>query len=249
MIAVSEQSFLDIQNVGAGYGDTKIISGISLAVARGETFGLIGLNGAGKTTLIKTILGLKEAETGSILVAGQDAGSEKAKQSLAYLPERFDPPWFLNAYEFIDFTMALYNTKVSRTEIETISDKVGFDRKYLSHRAGSYSKGMRQKVGLMATFLTPAPLLILDEPMSGLDPLARAQVKGLLEKARGEGRTCFLSSHILADMEEMCDRVAVLHGGTLRFTGAPARLLEETGEKYLERAFLSHIGGEGSLAA
>lgn len=240
---VSVENFLDIENVAAGYAGTNIVSDISLKVMRGETFGLIGLNGAGKTTLIKTILGLKEAQAGRIFVAGEDAGSESAKKNLAYLPERFDPPWFLNAYEFIDFTMALYNSKVTRADVEAISKQVGFDKQYLSQKAGNYSKGMRQKVGLMATFLTPAPLLILDEPMSGLDPLARFQVKSLLEKARSEGRTCFLSSHILADMEEMCDRVAVLHSGTLRFTGAPSKLLVDTGEKYLERAFLKHIGG------
>lgn len=248
MIAVSE-AFLDIANVTAGYGSKTVITDISLQIKAGETFGLIGLNGAGKTTLIKTILGLKSPLAGKLLVAGNEAGSEAAKKNLAYLPERFDPPWFLNAYEFIDFTMDLYDAKTSRSEVEKLAVQVGFDPAYLSRKAGSYSKGMRQKIGLMATFLTPSPILILDEPMSGLDPLARSQVKKLLEGAREAGRTCFLSSHILADMEELCDRVAILHGGAMRFVGTPADLLQCTGEKYLERAFLKHVDGDGTIAA
>src|SRR5690606_29976104 len=103
-------------------------------------------------------------------------------------------------------------------------------------------KGMRQKLGLMATLMTNCPLLILDEPMSGLDPLARAYLKDVLRAARGQGRTIFLSSHVLSDMNEICDRVSVLHQGKLEYLGTPAGLREQTGNDNIERAFLSIIG-------
>jgi len=240
---------LDITGVGASYGDVRIIRDISLSVGKGETYGLIGLNGAGKTTLLKTILGLKDASEGTIFIDGHRAGSTAAKQQLAYLPERFDPAWFLNAYEFIDFTTSLYGAKVERSAVDAMAIELGLNVSYLPKRAKAYSKGMRQKLGLMATFLTSCPLLILDEPMSGLDPLARAQVKNLMITAKKEGRTIFLSSHILSDMEELCDRVSVLHGGKVIFTGKPQDLLAQTGETQLERAFLKRIAPSQDLAA
>lgn len=240
---------LSIKSVAAGYGAQTVISDITLDVAIGETFGLIGLNGAGKTTLIKTILGLKDVKSGDIRIAGHPAGSGPAQRHLAFLPERFDPAWFLNAYEFIDFTLSLYGRRIERREADDMAEGLGLKKAFLAKKAQTYSKGMRQKLGLMTTFLTGCPLLILDEPMSGLDPLARAQVKDLVISARKEGRTVFLCSHILSDMEELCDRVAVLNGGKIVFTGAPADLLEQSGVTHLERAFLSLIGDAGAKAA
>jgi ABC-2 type transport system ATP-binding protein len=241
--------FLDISEVAAGYGGANVISGITLDVRAGETYGLIGLNGAGKTTLLKTILGLKDQSAGTITVAGHAGGSAEAKKQLAFLPERFDPAWFLNAYEFIDFTLSLYGRKASRADIDALAVKLGLQLSFLPKRAQTYSKGMRQKLGLMTTFLTGCPLMILDEPMSGLDPLARAQVKDIIIEARGQGRTTFLSSHILSDMEELCDRIAVLHGGKIVFIGNPADLIAKSGQPQLERAFLSLIDKNLAVAA
>lgn len=242
-------AFLKISGVHAGYGGLNVIQDVSLEIMAGETFGLIGLNGAGKTTLLKTILGLKDPSAGVIEVAGHPAGSAPAQKQLAFLPERFDPAWFLNAYEFINFTLALYNRKIVRPEIDAMSVRLGLKTSFLSKRAQTYSKGMRQKLGLMTAFMTQCPLLILDEPMSGLDPLARAQVKDIVSDARKAGRTTLLSSHILADMEELCDRVAVLHGGKILFIGKPAGLLAQQGRDTLERAFLSLIGPQIPVAA
>lgn len=245
----SDRVFLDISNVAAGYGGKNVISDITLDVRAGETYGLIGLNGAGKTTLLKTILGLKDESAGTITLNGHANGTAEAKRELAFLPERFDPAWFLSAYEFIDFTLSLYGRKANRADIDAMADSLGLGVSYLSKRAQTYSKGMRQKLGLMTTFLTGCPLLILDEPMSGLDPLARRQVKEQMVKARQKGATIFLSSHILSDMEELCDRIAVLYGGKIIFTGTPSALLTQTGQAYLERAFLELIGSGASKAA
>lgn len=242
-------NFLEISGICAGYGGVDVIRDIYFNVSTGETYGLIGLNGAGKTTLIKTILALKDQSKGAIKIAGYPSGDANAKQQLAYLPERFDPAWFLNAYEFIDFTLSLYGKKLDKAKADAMADQVGLQKEFLRKRAQTYSKGMRQKLGLISTFLTECPLLILDEPMSGLDPLARSQVKGLLADARAQGRTTFLSSHILSDMEELCDRVAILHAGNIVFIGKPAEVLTKTGEAQLERAFLSLIGVGGSSKA
>lgn len=240
---------LHISDVAAGYGARPVISDISFDVASGETFGLIGLNGAGKTTLIKTILGLKDPSSGTIKVQGYTAGSGNAQRQIAYLPERFDPAWFLNAYEFIDFTLSLYSRKIARTEVDAMAQSLGLKQSFLSKRAQTYSKGMRQKLGLMTTFLTGCPLLILDEPMSGLDPLARAQVKDLMIAARGKGQTLFVCSHILSDMEELCGRIAIMNAGRIAFTGKPADLISTTGQPQLERAFLSLISPQLTEAA
>ncbi|HEU4838706.1 MAG TPA: ABC transporter ATP-binding protein [Micavibrio sp.] len=242
-------AFLDIRNVSAEYGGHEVISEITLNVCAGETYGLVGLNGAGKTTLLKTILGLKDQSCGTITVAGHPSGGADAKKNLAFLPERFDPAWFLNAYEFIAFSLSLYGRKASRKDIDAMAAKLGLQKEFLPKRAQTYSKGMRQKLGLMTTFMTGCPLLILDEPMSGLDPLARAQVKDIIAEAREQGRTTFLSSHILSDMEELCDRIAVLHEGRIAFIGKPGDLIAQSGQLQLERAFLSLIHPPASEAA
>ena len=240
---------LEIAGVYADYGLSPVIESISLSVTPGQTYGLIGLNGAGKTTLLKTVLGLKDQASGDIRIAGHLAGTKEAKKEIAYLPERFDPPWFLSAYEFIDFTLSLYGRKAKREDIDKMANHLGLNVMFLSKRAQTYSKGMRQKLGLMAAFLTDCPLLILDEPMSGLDPLARAQVKDLMIQAKAKGQTVFLSSHILSDLEELCDCTAVLHAGKIQFIGKPAELLQTTGEPTLERAFLSLINRGMKVAA
>ena len=237
---------LDIRKIEGGYGGSPVITDITFDVQMGETYGLIGLNGAGKTTLLKMILGLKTPMSGEIFVSGFEAGSAGAQKHIAYLPERFDPAWFLNAYEFIEFTLSLYGRSIKRSDIDTMAERLGLKVSFLPKRAQTYSKGMRQKLGLMATFLTKCPLIILDEPMSGLDPLARAQVKDLILSAKAEGTTVFMSSHILSDMEELCNRVSVMHKGTLRFIGNPLDLLAMNQTKTLERAFLNLIHGDDS---
>lgn len=233
---------LNIEGLNAHYGARQAVRDVGFSVKAGETFGLIGLNGAGKTTLIKTILGLKEPTSGAISIMGHARDNRLAKQNIAYLPERFDPPWFLSGYEFLSFSLSFYGKTIEKEEIDRVATMLRLDLAALPRRMQTYSKGMRQKLGLMATVLTGCSLMILDEPMSGLDPLARALVKDLFVSARKAGRTIILSSHILADMDELCDRVAVIHDGDLRFLGVPSDLRRNTQEETLERAFLSCIG-------
>ena len=218
-----------------------MLEDIDLDVAPGEAVGLIGLNGAGKTTLIKTILGLRDPQAGTIHIAGQDRLAASARHDLAYLPERFDPPWFLNALDFISFSAALYGRKVEQEEVEKQAQAIGLDPGVLKNRVQTFSKGMRQKLGLLATTQSGCGVMILDEPMSGLDPRARAQVKAMILDQKKLGKTIFLSSHILSDMDEICDRVAVLYESRIRFVGTPAAFRAQTGCESLEKAFLSLI--------
>lgn len=232
---------LIIQDVSVSYYGKPAISNINFDVKAGEIFGLMGLNGAGKTTLIKCILDLREQDAGSISVLGEPKENNAHKTKLSYLPEKFEPPWFLTGMEFLKFAMALYNQDFVKEEMLAAASALALDTSVLDKRMNTYSKGMRQKIGLMATMLTGCSLFILDEPMSGLDPLARSLVKKLILDMKHRDRTIFLSSHVLADMDEICDRVALLHEGTIQYVGSPASLKEETGAVTLEQAFLEFI--------
>ena len=240
-LPAEQVSPLSFENISVGYGAFRVASDVNITLKSGHIHGLIGLNGVGKTTLIKTLLGLRDPQEGHISIFGETCGTLKAKKKISYLPERFDPPWFLTGLEFVRFSAKLYNATISDKDIFEMAEKLSLDTNFLSQKAQSYSKGMRQKLGLIATVLMPAKLLILDEPMSGLDPLARVQVKDVLEVCRDAGKTIFLSSHILADLDEMCEDISILHGGAIVYSGSPEALRKKTKEKSLERAFLKSI--------
>ena len=234
---------LDVQDLVVSYdGKRNVLDHISLQVRPGETLGLIGLNGEGKTTLIKTLLGLRQARSGRLSLMGRDTQDPSARAELAYLPERFDPPWFLGGMDFVKFSATLYHRKVAANDVVQMATGLGLDPAALPRSVNTYSKGMRQKLGLIATVSTGCSVLILDEPMSGLDPRARVQVKDLILREQARGKTVFLSSHILSDMDEICNRVAILHNGKIRYVGPPAGARDQTGEPTLEKAFLSIIG-------
>ncbi|MCK5518476.1 MAG: ABC transporter ATP-binding protein [Alphaproteobacteria bacterium] len=232
---------IKISGVTAGYGRGNVIEDISFDVRTGETFGLIGLNGVGKTTLIKIILGLMEASSGSVAIFGKETLDPAGKSMIAYLPEKFEPPFFLSGLEFLKFSLDLYKRPFIEEDVLAAADKISLSREALRCRVNTYSKGMRQKIGLLGTWLTECPLLILDEPMTGLDPRARVLVKDEIMACRSLGMTVFLSSHILADMDEICDRVGVIHDQTIKFLGSPAEMKEKAQKDNLERAFLKII--------
>ncbi len=232
---------LVFEKVSVGYGGVPVAENVDIVLKPETIHGLIGLNGVGKTTLIKAALGLRESLSGSIQVFGKHAGDLSAKKQLSYLPERFDPPWFLSGLEFVKFSGKLYGYTPERKEIYDLAEKLSLDTSFLPKKAQSYSKGMRQKLGLIATLIMPAKLLILDEPMSGLDPLARVLVKDVIAESRERGKTIFLSSHILADLDELCDELSVLHDKKIQYSGTPDGLKKQTKQKTLERAFLKKI--------
>lgn len=236
---------LKIENVGKSYSkkrnSARTISDINFEVKEGEIFGLIGLNGVGKTTLIKIILDLITASEGGVEIFGTNATRHTARKKLAYLPEKFTPSQFLRGYEFLNLITSAYGKKLNKQKAIDGAIKLQLDPEALKKLVRKYSKGMAQKLGLLGAFLTESPLLILDEPMSGLDPRARVMLKDYLKEYRNTGRTIFFSSHILSDIDEICNRIAVIHAGKMPFLGTPDELKKKYNEDSLERAFLKCI--------
>ena len=235
------KTILSVDDLSAGYGESPVFEHISFDVKENEIFGLVGLNGTGKTTLIKTVLGLRNPIQGRVSIGGDAVGSTERKKNFAYLPERFDPPWFLNGYEFIKFSLELYGLTITREAVDKAADSVSLSVSFLKKRVGSYSKGMRQKLGLLATVLTQCPLIILDEPMSGLDPKARHDVKELILNVKKQDKAVFMCSHILSDIGELCDKVAVMHGQEFVFIGSPDEMARKGENDNLEKSFLNII--------
>ncbi|MGH9866848.1 MAG: ABC transporter ATP-binding protein [Candidatus Polarisedimenticolia bacterium] len=204
----------------------EVIRGLDLQVESGEVFGLLGQNGAGKTTTIKMILSLIFPDAGDIRIFGQPCGRIEVKRRLGFLPEN---PYFyeyLTGREFLDFYGQLFGMErgVRRRRASEVLQKVGMEsRADLPLR--KYSKGMLQRIGMAQALLNDPELIILDEPMSGLDPIGRREFRDLILELKQRGRTVFFSSHILSDAEAICDRVAILKDGRLARCGRLAELL------------------------
>ncbi len=231
---------LDVRGLAAGYGKKMVIEKIDFTVEAGEVFGLIGLNGAGKTTLIKALLGLSRS-SGTAEIFGLPAGPPEGRKNLAYLPEKFQPSPVLKGWEFLSLTLGYYGKTLDRDVALRLCRGLHLDVSALDRQGRTYSKGMGQKLGLLGTLLTDLPLLILDEPMSGLDPRARIMLKDRLREYKNSGNTVFFSSHILADIEEICDRIAVMHDGRLVDIDNPKKFTKKYDGLTLERAFLAAI--------
>lgn len=232
---------LAVCHVHKSYDGREVLSDISLAIEPGEIFGLIGLNGAGKTTLIKIILDLVRAGSGEARLFDLPSRDIKARRRLSYLPEKFQPSRYLKGVEYLDLSLSYYGRKLNLDEAKEKAAALDLSPDVLASRVGSYSKGMGQKLGLLGAFLVDASLLLLDEPMSGLDPRARIMLKEMLLSAKRQGKSIFFSSHILSDIDEICDRIGVIHDGKLFFVGTPAEFKAKYGDTSLEKAFLKAI--------
>jgi len=224
------------------HGRATVLDGVDFALAPGELFGLIGVNGAGKTSLLHCVLDLSAPDAGTITVFGLPHTAPAARAPLAYLPERFLPPYFLNGREFLRYMMTLHGRAYDETAVAAMLGALELDPQALRRTVRDYSKGMTQKLGLAACLLAAKPLLVLDEPMSGLDPKASALLKRQLRAARDGGAAILMTSHALADVEQLCDRIGILHNGRLLFCGTPADCRARFGGADLEQAFLACIG-------
>ena len=233
---------LRFDRVGKTYAGVAALIDFSLAVPRGEFLALAGVNGAGKTTLIKCLLDFCDTDHGQIEIFGTSHRVTSARARLAYLPERFNPPYYLTGRDFLRYMLQLYGAPYDEEQVNRVFQALDLDRSALSRSARLYSKGMTQKLGLAACLLSGKELYVLDEPAGGLDPKARALFKNELRSLRNNGRTVFFTSHSLAEVAELCDRMVLLHGGRLRFAGTPAELNQRHGGPDLERAFLNCIG-------
>jgi ABC-2 type transport system ATP-binding protein len=241
------QQLLRVENVSKAYGEHKVLQDINLTLTQSEIFGLIGLNGTGKTTLIKAILDLVRADSGRVYCMGKSTHEPDARRHIMYLPEKFHPSRYLKGSEYLELTLSYYGKVFDMACAEAMAKQLGLEPNALSMRIGSYSKGMAQKIGLLAAFMADVPLMLLDEPMSGLDPRSRIHLKHMLLEARQAGRSVFFSSHILSDVEEICNRIGVIHQGKILYIGSPAEFrqrYQQAGDDTLEKAFLYAVENE-----
>src|SRR5688500_5886190 len=210
------------------WGRQKVLAlnALDLEVRRGESFGLLGPNGSGKSTTIKLLLGLLFPTAGQALVFGKDATEVSKNERLGYLPEESYLYKFLNAEETLDFYGRLFNIphKVLQQRIDDLINTVGL-QKARKRQLKEYSKGMTRRIGLAQALINEPELILLDEPTSGLDPIGTREMKDMILRLRNEGKTIVMCSHLLADVQDVCDRIAILHQGELKELGRVDSLL------------------------
>ncbi len=209
-----------------GRPKVRALNALDLQIRRGEIFGLLGPNGSGKSTTIKLLLGLLFPSSGQALVFGKDATDVAKNERIGYLPEESYLYKFLNAEETLDFYARLFNMTpaVRKQRIEQLIQLVGIQHAR-RRQLREYSKGMTRRIGLAQALINDPELILLDEPTSGLDPIGTREMKDLILKLRDQGKTILMSSHLLPDVQDVCDRIAILHQGELKELGAVSELL------------------------
>ena len=223
---------IETRNLSKVYRDfwgrqkVRALKALDLEVRRGEVFGLLGPNGSGKTTTMKLLLGLLFPTSGQALVFGRDATDVSKNERIGYLPEESYLYRFLNAQETLDFYGRLFRmpAMVRRQRVADLIEMVGLTsakRRQLKE----YSKGMTRRIGLAQALINDPELILLDEPTSGLDPIGTREMKDLILKLRDEGKTIVMCSHLLADVQDVCDRIAILYQGELKELGRVDSLL------------------------
>ena len=232
---------LKFDGVSKRFGKRQVVERMDLRIDAGCYFALVGVNGAGKTTCMKALLNFQAIDAGTIEIFGRDHRADTARAPLAFLPERFLPPYYLTGWDFLRYTVSLDGSLLDRERAMSVCQAIDFDLEALNRPVREFSKGMGQKLGLSAAFLRKKPLLILDEPMSGLDPKARLLVKNYLKKLKNSGQTLFFSTHMLADVDDICDQMGILHDGSLQFVGSTDECRSRYAQSSLESAYLACI--------
>jgi len=217
------EALLSATGVHKAYGSGVALRGVTLEVGAGELVGLLGPNGAGKSTLVKIACGLVRPSAGEVRVAGAPAGSKAAHAALGYLAELFRFPDWCTADEVLTLHQRLAGSEGGAAERARLLDEVGLGAE-ARRRVATMSKGMQQRLGLAQAMVGDPRLLLLDEPTSALDPAGRRTVRALLEGLRARGVAVLLNSHLLSEVELVCDRVAIIDGGALVAAGTPDQL-------------------------
>jgi ABC-2 type transport system ATP-binding protein len=210
-----------------GRQKVRALKGLDLEVYRGEVFGLLGPNGSGKTTTIKLLLGLLFPTEGEALVFGKSAADVAKNERLGYLPEESYLYRFLTAEETLDFYGRLFDMspETRRERVDALIKLVGLERAR-KRQLQEYSKGMTRRIGLAQALINDPELILLDEPTSGLDPIGTREMKDMILRLKEEGKTVVMCSHLLADVQDVCDRIAILHQGELKELGRVDELLK-----------------------
>src|SRR5438045_976624 len=207
-------SVIETRELRKNYGRIEALKGVSLRVEKGQIYGLLGQNGAGKTTLIKILLGIVRKTEGDAGLLGRVAGDPDTRKRVGYLPEDHQFPGYHTGFSLMDFYGALYGVPadVRRTKIPETLELVGIAGR-MNSKVKTYSKGMKQRLGIAQALLHDPEVIFLDEPTDGVDPLGRREIRALMQRLKGEGKTIFLNSHLLGEVELICDRVGILQKG------------------------------------
>ena len=234
-----------------GRARVHALVGLDLVLERGEIFGLLGPNGSGKSTTIKLLLGLIFPTAGSAEVLGSAPGTPAVNQRIGYLPEESYLHPFLTGEETVDFYGRLFGLPRGERRRRTaeLLDLVGLDRRARARQLREYSKGMSRRIGLAQALINDPELLLLDEPTSGLDPIGTREIKDLILALKRQGKTVLLSSHLLADVQDVCDRIGILARGELKEIGRVRDLLLVNDVFQLQAQGVTDAGREAILAA
>lgn len=216
---------IEVINLCKTYKDKKVVDNLSLQVKSGEVFGFLGPNGAGKSTTIKMLLGLIKPSAGTIKILGGQPQQPQVRAQIGFLPEQFRFQTWMTANEFLKFQgkLAGINNKLLQQRIPLVLKQVGLDNRG-NDLLSSYSKGMLQRCGLAASMLAQPKLIFLDEPTSALDPIGRVEVRQIIEQLKEQGTTIFLNSHLLSEVEQVCDHVAFIKNGRVIKQGSMEEL-------------------------
>ena len=243
---MQNESVIEIRNLSKIYRDfwgrkkVQAVKSLSLDVHRGEVFGLLGPNGSGKTTTMKMLLGLLFPTSGEMRILGKPASDVSKNEKIGYLPEESYLYRFLNADETLDFYGRLFNMSAADRvrRADELIEMVGLS-KARRRQLKEYSKGMTRRIGLAQALINDPELVLLDEPTSGLDPIGTREMKDLILKLKAQGKTVIMCSHQLGDVQDVCDRIAVLFQGELKVLGRVDELLEIRDEMQIRTANLS----------
>lgn len=211
---------IEIKNLSKTYNDQRVVDDLSLVVPKGSIFGFLGPNGAGKTTTMKILVGINGPDSGSIMINNGSPLDPKTRQEIGFMPE--EPHFYgqLTGLEFLKFTNSLFENKPRPiSELELILKKTGI-YEARDKKIKNYSKGMKQRLGFGQALVNNPAYIFLDEPLEGLDPIGRMEIKAMLEELKKEGKTIFFNSHILSDVENICDQIGIIHKGCLIYSGS-----------------------------
>jgi ABC-2 type transport system ATP-binding protein len=245
------EPLIELIHLSRSYGDRPAVRGISLSIPGGEVFGLLGPNGAGKSTTIKMLATLLRPSGGTARIAGHDlvTAANEVRRVIGYVPEGADLYDVLSGREFLDLTRDLHRLPPAEAEARRAPLVEAFELSGDLDRAlGEYSKGMKQKLLLIAALQHDPRVLLLDEPLDGLDVPAQEFLKELIRERAAQGGAVVYCSHILEVVEKICDRVAILYQGSVAVLGSPRELMASGGEESLSRLFLRITGAAGHAA-
>jgi ABC-2 type transport system ATP-binding protein len=221
---------IEIKNLVKQYGKIEALKGVTLAVEKGEIFGLLGQNGAGKTTMVKILLGITKPSFGEGSLLGEPVGTASVRKRVGYLPEDHRFPDYHSGYSLLAFYGSLLEVprREKKRRIEENLELVGLKGR-MHYKVRTYSKGMKQRLGIAQALFHDPEVIFLDEPTDGVDPRGRREIRDLLHQLKEEGKTIFLNSHLLGEVELVCDRVAILDRGEMIRQGSMAELTQQRG--------------------